>query len=376
MTDTNKKILLTLLGIVFVFAAYMYVVRPKSSSIKSLESDIEDLQARYDDLCAKEAQKDQLIAETEEFNAQFDETVSKFAPDLNQENTVQFLKETEQENDFVNMAISMPKETAFYVLGQGAVEGGQDAALDADKDAYVTYNDNYSISFAGTYEGVKSYLDYILNYKYRMAVESISLTFDEESESPLMECNGSIILNTYAVKHVDRVEDVPKVDVEEGKENIFATEGEYMPASAGSSDHDSDNGESIVSTHNMVLLLNNAGNDTSSGIIAAASESNEATYVTSNENKVEDLSISITEEDGKNYVTYAIGSKSYKAEVLTSDVSIYVKSSTRVDDDDKNGVNVKISNDTALPVYIKVAGDDGTNPRFNLKEKAGSVKVY
>ena len=376
MTDTNKKILLTLLGIVFVFAAYMYVVRPKSSSIKSLESDIEDLQARYDDLCAKEAQKDQLIAETEEFNAQFDETVSKFAPDLNQENTVQFLKETEQENDFVNMAISMPKETAFYVLGQGAVEGATGAELDADKDAYVTYNDNYSISFAGTYEGVKSYLDYILNYKYRMAVESISLTFDEESESPLMECNGSIILNTYAVKHVDRVEDVPKVDVEEGKENIFATEGEYMPASAGSSDHDSDNGESIVSTHNMVLLLNNAGNDTSSGIIAAASESNEATYVTSNENKVEDLSISITEEDGKNYVTYAIGSKSYKAEVLTSDVSIYVKSSTRVDDDDKNGVNVKISNDTALPVYIKVAGDDGSNPRFNLKEKAGSVKVY
>ena len=376
MTDTNKKILLTLLGIVFVFAAYMYVVRPKSSSIKSLESDIEDLQARYDDLCAKEAQKDQLIAETEEFNAQFDETVSKFAPDLNQENTVQFLKEIEQENDFVNMAISMPKETAFYILGQGSTAGQDTSQLDIDKDAYVTYNDNYSISFAGTYEGVKSYLDYILNYKYRMAVESISLTFDEESESPLMECNGSIILNTYAVKHVDRVEDVPKVDVEEGKENIFATEGEYMPASAGSSDHDSDNGESIVSTHNMVLLLNNAGNDTSSGIIAAASESNEATYVTSNENKVEDLSISITEEDGKNYVTYAIGSKSYKAEVLTSDVSIYVKSSTRVDDDDKNGVNVKISNDTALPVYIKVAGDDGTNPRFNLKEKAGSVKVY
>ena len=109
---------------------------------------------------------------------------------------------------------------------------------------------------------------------------------------------------------------------------------------------------------------------------SAASASNEATYVTSNENKVEDLTIAITEEDGKNYITYAIGSKSYKAEVLTSDVAIYVKSSSRVDDKDTNGVNVKISNDTALPVYIKVAGDDGTNPRFNLKEKAGSVKVY
>lgn len=375
MTDTNKKILLTLLGVIILFATYMYVVKPKMSSIKTLESDIDELQARYDDLCAKEAQKEQLLAETEEFNKQFDETVSKFAPDLNQENTVEFLKNTELDNDFVNMSVSMPRDTVFYILGQGAVTN-QDEALDVDKDAYVAYNDNYNISYSGTYEGLKSYLDYILNYKYRMAIESISISFDEEAESPIMECTGAVTLNTYAVKHEDRIADIPKVDVEEGKENIFATEGEYMPASAAASDHDSDNGDSIVSNHNMIIMLNNAGNDTSSGIIAAASASNEATYVTSNENKVEDLTIAITEEDGKNYITYAIGSKSYKAEVLTSDVAIYVKSSSRVDDKDTNGVNVKISNDTALPVYIKVADDDASNPRFKLAEKAGSVKQY
>ncbi len=375
MTDTNKKILLTLLGVIILFATYMYVVKPKMSNIKNLESDIDELQARYDDLCAKEAQKDQLLAETEEFNKQFDETVNKFAPDLNQENTVEFLKNTELDNDFVNMSVTMPRDTVFYILGQGAVSN-QDQAVDVDKDAYVAYNDNYSISYSGTYEGLKSYLDYILNYKYRMAVESISITFDEEADAPIMECNGAVVLNTYAVKHEDRIADIPKVDVEEGKENIFATEGEYMPASAASSDHDSDNGDSIVSNHNMIIMLNNAGNDTSSGIIAAASASNEATYVTSNENKVEDLTIAITEEDGKNYITYAIGSKSYKAEVLTSDVAIYVKSSSRVDDKDTNGVNVKISNDTALPVYIKVADDDASNPRFKLAEKAGSVKQY
>jgi len=375
MTDTNKKILLTLLGVIILFATYMYVVKPKMSSIKTLESDIDELQARYDDLCAKEAQKEQLLAETEEFNKQFDETVSKFAPDLNQENTVEFLKNTELDNDFVNMSVSMPRDTVFYILGQGAVTN-QDEALDVEKDAYVAYNDNYNISYSGTYEGLKSYLDYILNYKYRMAVEQITITFDEEAEAPIMECNGSVILNTYAVKHEDRIADIPKVDVEEGKDNIFATEGEYMPASAAASDHDSDNGDSIVSNHNMIIMLNNAGNDTSSGIIAAASASNEATYVTSNENKVEDLTIAITEEDGKNYITYAIGSKSYKAEVLTSDVAIYVKSSSRVDDKDTNGVNVKISNDTALPVYIKVVDDDASNPRFKLAEKAGSVKQY
>ncbi len=164
MTDTNKKILLTLLGVIILFATYMYVVKPKMSNIKNLESDIDELQARYDDLCAKEAQKEQLLAETEEFNKQFDETVNKFAPDLNQENTVEFLKNTELDNDFVNMSVTMPRDTVFYILGQGAVTG-QDQALDVEKDAYVAYNDNYNISFSGTYEGLKSYLDYVLNYK-------------------------------------------------------------------------------------------------------------------------------------------------------------------------------------------------------------------
>ena len=190
MTDTNKKILLTLLGIIILFAAYMYVVKPKMSSIKSLESDIDELQARYDDLCAKEAQKDQLLAETEEFNKQFDEVVEKFAPDLNQENTVEFLKNTELENDFVNMSVALPQETAYYIIGQGAVSD-QDQTLDVEKDAYVAYNDNYNISYTGTYEGVKSYLDYILNYKYRMAVEQISIAFTEDADAPITECTGS-----------------------------------------------------------------------------------------------------------------------------------------------------------------------------------------
>ena len=376
MTDTNKKILLVLLGIIFLVAAYMLVISPKRSSIKDLESSIDELQTRYDELCEKEAQKDQLLAETAEFNAQFDEVVTKFAPDLNQENTVMFLKGIEDDVDFLHLAIAMPRDTAYYILGQGSVVGQSPADMDIDKDAYVVYNDNFNISFSGTYEGVKAYLDYILNYKYRMAVESITIAFEEDSEVPLSECTGSLILNNYAVTHVDRIADVPKVDVDEGKENIFATEGSGLPVNAGSTDYDSDNGAAIVGKHNMVIMLNNADNDAASGIIAAASESNEATYVTSDKNEFEDLTIEVTSEDGKNYVTYSIGSKSYKAEILTGELAVYVKSSARVDDNDKNGVNVKVKNDTAIPVYFKVADDDSSNPRFKLSEKAGSVKEY
>ncbi len=376
MSDSNKKILLVLLGIALLVLSIVFVVRPKKESIDSLNAEIATLQARYDDLCAKELQKDQLIAETAEFNKHFDEEITKYAKDLDQENTVMFLKDVEEQIDFANLAITMPEVTNYYLLGQGAVEANEVLEAEDLEDSYVVTADTYSISFSGTYEGVKEYLDYILNYKYRMACESINIAYAEDAEAPIAECTGTVVVNAYAVESNDRKHDVPSVDVEEGKENIFAVEGTALPASAGSSSHDSGNGDDIVANHNVVMFLNDAANDAASGIIIASDESKEDTYVTSSENKVETVDISITSEEGKNYITYKLGSKSYKSEVTSADVTVYVKSSSRTGDDDKNGVDVKLTNDTDLSVYFKVVGDDSSNPRFKLSQKSGNVKEY
>ena len=126
----------------------------------------------------------------------------------------------------------------------------------------------------------------------------------------------------------------------------------------------------------MVFLLNNADNDSASGIIVASSESDEKTYVTSNENDVEKVDITVTSEDDKKYVEYSIGSNKYRTELLDNNLTIYVKSSSRVNSDDKNGVDVSINNDTDVAVYVKVVGDDSSDPRFNISKKTGVVKVY
>ena len=86
--------------------------------------------------------------------------------------------------------------------------------------------------------------------------------------------------------------------------------------------------------------------------------------------------IDVYEKDGKNYVSYAIGSNKFEKEVTSNDVKVYVKSSARVNADDTNGVNVKLTNSTTLPVYFKVVDDDASNPRFVLGETSGGVKVY
>ena len=187
-------------------------------------------------------------------------------------------------------------------------------------------------------------------------------------------CSGSLQLNAYAISGPDRVPETVDVNVKEGKDNIFTQSAGSSNAAA--SKYDTDKGASIVSNHNLMIYLNNAQNDSSSGIIVALDENDENTYVTSTNNSVEDLTITINEVNNKNVVTYQIGDKSYTAPITTSDLTIYVKSSSRVDTTDKNGVNVSVRNATGIGVYIKVADDDATSPRFKLASKIGTVKVY
>ena len=71
-----------------------------------------------------------------------------------------------------------------------------------------------------------------------------------------------------------------------------------------------------------------------------------------------------------------IGDKQYESEILSSDLKIYVASSPRVDGDDKSGVQCNVDNTSTIPVFIKVANDDASSPRFTLGTRSGSVKVY
>ena len=135
MNDTSKKALIALLGIAIIFLAYMYVFSPAKEDVDNLETECATLQTRLDDLIAKEAQKDQLLAETEQFKQDFQDVLKDYPADLNQETTVMFLKSVEENNEFVNRTFSMPKETEFYSLSGTENAGTGTDALTGDQVA-------------------------------------------------------------------------------------------------------------------------------------------------------------------------------------------------------------------------------------------------
>lgn len=364
MSKNNAKILLFLLAVIMVGATYMYVFKPNQDETAKLESEAKTLETKYNDLKSKEADREMYETQTVEFYEGFDDIVAEFPAALNQEVTIMFIKGCEDvhEGEFEIASTGLGAPSQFYTLAgstdaEGNVTGG-----------YACEQAIFPISYSGSYDGVKDFVDYIMNYKYRMNISDINIAYDESNDI----YSGSLTLYAYSVAGEGREPESVNLDVETGVDNIFHG-GSGAPA-AETYAYDADNGDSIKADHDIKIMLNNANNDATDGVIVSAGGSD--TYVTYGDNDVASLEIKVYEEDGKNYMSYTIGDKTYSAEITSSDLTIFVESSQRVDSDDKNGVKVSVSNSTDVPVFFKVDGDDSTAPRFTMGSKSGTVKVY
>lgn len=364
MTKSNIKILLVLATIAVLGLTYMYVFKPNMDDKKAIESEVATLEKKYADLQAQNSHRDEYLAEIEVNKAYFDEVVDYFPATLDQEISVMFIKGVEKDKgnlQFDVNSVGLGQPSLFYTLSGGTNEEGETTGYDC-------YSAKFPIVYEGSYEGLKDFIDYIMAYKYRMNISSFNISYNSKDDI----YSGSIELNAYCVSGEGRVADTVSVNVDNGVYNPFlGGEGAVAPSS---SSHDSDDGASIATDYDILVALNNANNDSTDGIILSAGGSD--TYVTSSDNSVVDVTITVAEEDGKNMVTYAIGDKSYSMELADDELTVYVESNKRVDANDTNGVKVKVDNTTDLPVYVKVNGDDTTSPRFEIGSKTGVVKVY
>lgn len=366
MSNNNLKVLIAILSIAVLGGAFFYFYKPGMEEVDSLKSEAQSQKTRYEELAAKNKDRKLYIENTAKYKEEVLDILAYFAPNLDQEQTVMFLKGVEETFEFSANSATLGRPTMFYVLGSGAVTGAnvENIASDAKVCTYA----EFPISYEGEYEGIKDILDYVNNYKYKMNITSSTISYDMETKL----CTGTINLVMYSVSGTDALPDDINIDVPTGVENLFLGGGSGVTSQTYS--HDADNGATIATDNDIVITLNNSENDAASGIIV--SSGNDKTYVTSSENKVEDLKVTVYEEDGKKFAKYAIGDQSYDLEIKSTSVKVYVKSSKRVDGEDKNGVKVTVANDTDLPVFFKVADDDTASPRFKVVNKQGAVKVY
>lgn len=358
MNKTYLKAILVLLAIVLLGGSYLYIFKPKHEDAESINKEADELQVRVNDLQEKKAHEAEYKQEIEEFNKKFDEVLAYYPSNLDQENLIMFTKNLNKEDpglEFHVGSVSLGEATNFYTL--------------SGEEDYECYTASYPISYTGSYEGLKAFVDYIAGFSYRMNIDTFNISRSEQDGQEVY--SGSVNVNAYYISGGGRDEDIfpADVDVPKGVENPFLG-GEGAPSNGTSSAHDSDNGASIASNHDIQIELANANNDATAGIIISGGDNN----VTNADNAVATVDISITDDT----VTYGIGSDtgSYTIPTNASEITIYVKSSSRVDADDVNGITLNVTNNSEKRTFIKVDGDDNSSPRFKMGSRSGSIKLY
>lgn len=381
ITKGQTKVILALLGIVILVAAFFLGIRPLWEDKKALDDEVAQLQTRYDDLVQKEARRAEFEQGIIDYTKQFENVLSEFPVEIVQEKSIMFMQGVEDNNEFTIDTVGIGQPVEFYRLGGMVAQDGEVAATDtADTTAtvasasdYVGYYAEFPITYTGTYEGIKDFLRYIGGYSERMAVTSMNIALSDG------EYVGDVNVDFFAVAGGNRTADSLIIEgVDTGVENIFQPDASSNPSTG---DYDGD-GAAIVNDYDHFIMLSPESSDASATIVGQ-NDASESTYLTTNNNDVEQVTIRYFMKEGKYYVSYMIGNESYPADYSAGvefdpgkNLNLLVMSSARIDKNDTSGIKLAVINETDMTLNIKILDDDATSPRCRITSKEGKVAVY
>ena len=224
ITKGQRNLLLFLLGIAILVVPIRFFAMDNFDEKKSLESQKNERQTYYNELKAKDANRQQYIEDTEKYTKQYQDILAQFPSELYQDNTIMYLQGVKDKYKFNFPSVSMGEETLFYTLGTGAAgdvtTDGSAATTDgsvATTDGYNCYSASFPVSYEGSYKDLKDVIDYIKSGDYRMTLDNVSISFDDQSG----KYKGDMTITSYAVNGEDRTTDHADVNVQTGTTNIF-----------------------------------------------------------------------------------------------------------------------------------------------------------
>lgn len=405
----NKQYIFIGLSVVILVASILLSVKPNLDKKKELDSQITELTTRYNDLQAKEANRPMYEAGITENEAKYQETLAKFPEDISQDKYIMFFEDAEQNEDLKDVYFTtydMAEKQLFYTLGSGGsittaagdvtASQGDTTAAPASTEAAATdpnavapvadansdqgYESTLTIGYEGPYSGIKNFLALVNSFPERMTISEMDLTYDSE----IQKLSGSFKFNIFAVAGPGRILDdvaIDGVDLKPSDKNIF--DSADKSDNSVKSDYAVDDGSDILQNYDHFVMLNPLGADQAAIIIGKNNDSAKESYISSNENTVQNITINYFMKGDKYFVSYNVGDTKYpedydsgvEFEPSGDSLALAVMSSERKNDKDLSGVRASIINSTDLPLYVKVDSDDTANARFRIASREGKVIV-
>lgn len=373
ISERDKKLLYFLAIFVVLAAAFFFGYQKMTEKTLEYENKYIELNRTYNDLHIKSLKLEKYIADTIANKALYDNALEKFAAGNTQEYIIMFLAGVEDKTGLWLSQTSLNEPIAIYRLGEMASTNPSPTkyTLPSDLQGYKT---TMSLTYDGTYDQVKAFVEYIENYKERYSIDSISFSYKMEEK----KLNGTIQLSQYALIGSREFNNVTVPTVPTGTENIFSS----STFNGGMGSLEETGGARIIYDYDMYMILSPNTSDIDSVIMGI--KDSEESVISNNSNKTENVTVKVTGTKGNYRVQYQIGDITYPAANYAMGVEydpgntldLLIISSKRTGAEDLSGAKVTIINETDMVLNTKVVGDDEYSPRYISYDKQGNIKSY
>lgn len=366
VSDKDKRLLLILLSVLVIVAAYMLGYQRFSEKADDYKKELRTLKNEEADLEEKEANLEKYEEGKEEYAGQALAILKRYGSAVTQPSTIEFLNKVERITDAWLKNVSFTGTTEVYKFGQiqtGNPDKQGEQAYSTDLTGYKTA---LTISYEAEYEQWKELIEYINTYESKNVIESISMSYSNINDT----VSGTMTLGLYSIVGGGVVVTEPEFSIGTGSENIFYSDGVLQTT-------EGDEGDYILDNYDYYILIGPKTAAAPSCIIGARGAEEKDVELTGEGSGMQSVSIAVTGSDGSYSAEYEIDGEKKSASVKTGDtLDLLIVSSKRQSYDDETGIELDISNTSDRPLNVKVFSDDTDNPRVNIRTTEGDVVVH
>lgn len=210
LSKRDKGLLLGLVGVLLIAAAYFFVYKPSMEEKAELEAELAKLQSREAELVELDNNMDFYLSEIERLKVEKEEYLACFPADIKEESEIMYAVELENNIDIEFSSLNYGSD--ILVMG--------DNSTDSSAATLAGYCLPMTMSYKTSYNGLKNTILHTNQHVNRMVIDSVTASFD----SATGYLSGSMTLNQFYIAGTENAYQEPYVPtLEIGVPNIFGT---------------------------------------------------------------------------------------------------------------------------------------------------------
>ena len=398
----REKYLLTIVGCILVGVLYyQFLYTSQKEKLELAKNQLFEVQARHDQVMSNIATLPKRQKDIKGLTASITERTSSYYPTLIQEKIILELNEIIEETGItasfsfspITAQNVQPLSAGEYLAPQSTLEPLVNELASINEEVEEAENDEMasgqnseassataevltvSMTFSGSYETIKTFIDTIQSWNYNLIITNLSLSPQTDNEVA-----GSFNLEFYGL---------PKLQLQDQDYLTWTLENTYgkeMPFSSGVADgayHTTleELMELGVRVNDLMMVVRSTTSDMPTVTVGKANDETRESYLFSESSEVENVEIQFLQKDDKYYYKYSLGDQTYpqndqeiEFSPLSSTINLQILSEERVTVSDQSGVNLKIINQTDKTVDVEIKNDDTVTPRITIV-KDGSINI-